>query len=371
MSRGAVNGWWENVILPSSSFSNIGKSTTHRNASSSWPPGDRGSCAAHPARSPPSSTRRRPEKHIARAMPPSASMSADLRRPRRGTWRPAIAASRPSSTTIHTRPLAPAALASSVRLSARDRGKSIVPGVDAADRPSGRPGSSRRLRNPNRRRPSSRIHDLHAEAQVRLVRAEPVHRLAPGQRRERQFDLDPAHGSDCSGDHFLDRRQHVLLAPEGTFEVQLRELELAVGSEVLVPVAAGDLVVPLDPPDHQELLEELRGLRQGVEVPLAQPARHQDVTCAFGCGADEGRRLHLEEAFRDRGSGGSPPSGARPGAEVGCHRRATEVEVAVLEPDALIGVDARSSSMKGSGSAGLSTVTSVAPISTCRWAGPD
>ena len=57
---------------------------------------------------------------------------------------------------------------------------------------------------------------------------------------------------------------HVVLLDEAHLDVELGELRLAVGAEVLVAVAAGDLVVPLHAGHHEQLLEQLRALRQGV-----------------------------------------------------------------------------------------------------------
>ena len=54
---------------------------------------------------------------------------------------------------------------------------------------------------------------------------------------------------------------------ERHFQVQLRELRLAVGPQVLVAEAAGDLHVAVVAGDHQDLLVKLRRLRQGVELP--------------------------------------------------------------------------------------------------------
>jgi hypothetical protein len=48
--------------------------------------------------------------------------------------------------------------------------------------------------------------------------------------------------------------------------VELGELGLAVGPQGLVAEAAHDLVVTLDPGHHQQLLEQLGGLGQGVEL---------------------------------------------------------------------------------------------------------
>ena len=53
---------------------------------------------------------------------------------------------------------------------------------------------------------------------------------------------------------------------EGGLDVDLGELRLAVGAQVLVAEAAGDLEVFLEAGDHQELLVLLRRLRQGVEA---------------------------------------------------------------------------------------------------------
>ena len=41
-------------------------------------------------------------------------------------------------------------------------------------------------------------------------------------------------------------------------EVELTELELSVGAEILVSPAGCDLVVAVEPADHEQLLEELR-----------------------------------------------------------------------------------------------------------------
>jgi hypothetical protein len=57
-------------------------------------------------------------------------------------------------------------------------------------------------------------------------------------------------------------------SPSGNahLEVELGELGLAVGTQVLVAHAARDLEVAVVPRDHQELLEDLRRLRQRIEV---------------------------------------------------------------------------------------------------------
>ena len=99
------------------------------------------------------------------------------------------------------------------------------------------------------------------------------------------------------GDHPLVDVDHVVGLDERQLDVELREVGLAVGTLVLVPEAADDLVVALEPGDHQELLEELRRLRQRVERPGLAPRRDQEVARALGRRAREHRRLDLEEAL--------------------------------------------------------------------------
>ena len=93
------------------------------------------------------------------------------------------------------------------------------------------------------------------------------------------------------------RRHDVLVLDERHLDVELGELGLAVGAQVLVAEAAGDLEVAVEAGDHQELLVELGRLRQGVEVPGVDPAGDQEVAGALGRAAAQDGRLDLEEAL--------------------------------------------------------------------------
>ena len=95
--------------------------------------------------------------------------------------------------------------------------------------------------------------------------------------------------------HPLHDGDDVVLGDEGHLEVELGELELAVGALVLVAEAAGDLVVALEAAHHEQLLEELRRLRQRVPRPRLQARGHEEVARALGRRAREDRRLELEE----------------------------------------------------------------------------
>ena len=127
---------------------------------------------------------------------------------------------------------------------------------------------------------------------------------------------------------------HVVLVDEAHLGVELHELVLAVGAQVLVAQAAGDLVVAVDAGDHQQLLEQLRALRQGVERAGLLAAGHEELAAPSGVRRHEHRRLDLDEALGlhrradrrvDRGSD----------AQVALHPLAADVEVAVLQPRGL------------------------------------
>ena len=127
----------------------------------------------------------------------------------------------------------------------------------------------------------------------------------------------------------------VVLVDEAHLEVELGELGLAVAAQVLVAEAARDLEVAVDAGDHQELLELLRALRQGVDVARLEPRRHEEVAGAFGRRLDEDRRLDLDEAVRvvDLADRLDEPAAQEQAAG---HRLAADVEVAVLEAQRLV-----------------------------------
>ena len=123
---------------------------------------------------------------------------------------------------------------------------------------------------------------------------------------------------------------HVVDVDEGQLDVELGEVGLAIGAQVLVPEAAGDLVVALEAGDHQHLLEELRRLGQGVEGPLLGAAGDEEVAGALGGRAGENGRLDVEEALAVEELAhrrGDPVAQL----ESLAHRLAAQVEVAVAQ----------------------------------------
>ena len=96
--------------------------------------------------------------------------------------------------------------------------------------------------------------------------------------------------------HFLDHVENIFLARERHLDVNLRELRLAVGAQVFVAEAFDDLEVAIHARDHQNLLEDLRRLRQRIKLPVMNAAGNEIVARAFGSRTREHGRLDLEEA---------------------------------------------------------------------------
>ena len=73
---------------------------------------------------------------------------------------------------------------------------------------------------------------------------------------------------------------------------------LAVGAQVFVAKAFGDLVIAVEAGNHQHLLEQLRRLRQREEHAVMHTRGHQVVARALGGGARQHRCLDIDEALR-------------------------------------------------------------------------
>src|SRR5436309_1026298 len=146
------------------------------------------------------------------------------------------------------------------------------------------------------------VADRERIAQVRLVGAVFQNGLVerdPGERRRCHRALRTEFLEHAVEDR-LDRREHVLLGDERHLEVELVELaRRPIGAAVLVTEARGDLEVAIEPGDHEELLELLRRLRQRVELPRVDTARHEVVARTLGGARREDRRLELGEPGRD------------------------------------------------------------------------
>ena len=131
--------------------------------------------------------------------------------------------------------------------------------------------------------------------------------------------------------------QHVILGDETGLGVELHELELAVGPEVLVTQAAGDLVVAVHPANHAELFEDLRALGQGVEGTRFLTRRDHEVACALGRAGDQHRGLNFDEPLLLHGLADRAVHPG-PDLQVALHPGPTQVHVPVAEPHHLVHV---------------------------------
>src|SRR6185503_18064208 len=105
--------------------------------------------------------------------------------------------------------------------------------------------------------------------------------------------------------------------------------------EVFVTEAARDLVVAIDPRDHEQLLELLGALRERVHLAGTKPARDEEVPRAFRRRLDEIGRLDLDESGALVG-GMDRVDEAAAQDEAARDGLAAEVEVAVLQAQRLV-----------------------------------
>ncbi len=177
------------------------------------------------------------------------------------------------------------------------------------------------------------IGHLDGVAQVGLVAAVPGDGVAVGDARER-IGRDALAVGELFEDavhHRLDGVEDVVLGDEAHLHVELVEFQAAVGAQVLVAEAGRDLEVAVEAGDHQQLLELLGGLRQGVELRRVDARGHQEVARAFRRRGRQDRCLVLQEALADHAVADRVDDlGAQD--DILVQGLAAQVEIAVLEP---------------------------------------
>ncbi len=201
------------------------------------------------------------------------------------------------------RDLGPAEPGAPLGLGLRVQGLDLLAGERTA------PGGGDGLHHPARRdgllegsEPDTRglgahVHELERVPQVGSVGPEAVHRLLVRHARQRQGDVVPTVGLHEVHHDGLEQGGHVRLVHERRLDVDLRELRLTVGAQVLVAEAARDLVVAVHAAHHQDLLEELRTLGKREEVASSHAAGHEVVPGSFRRRPGQDRRLDLGEAL--------------------------------------------------------------------------
>ena len=173
------------------------------------------------------------------------------------------------------------------------------------------------------------LDDRVAESQVGLVRTVQAHRVGERDPLDRSRNLHVDQSPQRRGE-LLAERDDVLLVDEAHLDVELRELRLPVGAEVLVAVAAGQLVVALHAGHHEQLLEQLGRLRQGVPRSRVQTCGNHEVAGALRGGARQRRGLDLDEVVLvEHAPSGLVGLGAESHGRRGAG--AAQVEIAVLQ----------------------------------------
>ncbi len=177
---------------------------------------------------------------------------------------------------------------------------------------------------------------LERHPQVRFVRAVFLHGLGIRKAPERPLDL-AADEREERLHQALVEGEEILTVDEARLDVDLGELELAVGPQGLVPEAADDLEIAVAAGDHQGLLELLGRLGQGVEPAVADAARDEEIARPLRGRVGQDRRFDLEVAVPAQ----VVPGGERglvAQADVALHPGPAQVEVAVLQPQLLGGL---------------------------------
>ena len=139
------------------------------------------------------------------------------------------------------------------------------------------------------------VNQFQAEAQIGGVVAKPFHRLVVGHPRQRQLELHAEDFLRQPGHQPIDHADDVLRGDERHFQVQLRELRLPIGPQVLVAKATGDLDIAVISGHHEDLLIKLGRLRQGIEMPLHHAAGHEVIAGTFRRASPQHGGLDLDE----------------------------------------------------------------------------
>ena len=343
---GEVNAWWTAVQAPCPTADvpgGLGVDASARTAARRRPT----RTTRHPHRSArhrrPISSRVAPSSDWAAARPPAAKNTHRPAR-RRRPWRGRRAR---SEMFLATGPAQLAVVGDAARRPAPRCPAllgPLLPGVKLRRGAAAPPRHARPRRRTGPGRPgtaSGRSNSVRsvisqAEPQVRLVGAVPLHGLGEGHPRERRAATSWPTSRQIAAMTASVERDDVVLVDEAHLDVELGELRLPVGAEVLVAVAAGDLVVALHPGHHEQLLEQLRALRQRVPGAGTQSRRHQEVAGALrvwtGSGsASRSRRTRARRATVRAARLTSLRS------RIALPAGSAQVEIAVLEPGLLAG----------------------------------
>ena len=138
--------------------------------------------------------------------------------------------------------------------------------------------------------------DARGDREAREKRhAEAVHRIDIGHAQEWRRDVRIDDILPYLLHHALKQGVNVFTGDERRLDVHLGELHLAIGAQILVAEAAGDLEIFLHTGDHEDLLELLGRLRERIKLSGVNARRHEIFAGTFRSGFEECRCLDLDE----------------------------------------------------------------------------
>ena len=135
---------------------------------------------------------------------------------------------------------------------------------------------------------------LHTKAHVGFVGTVATHGFGVGHARNGS-EVEVFNGFEQVPNQSLKHIQNVFLRNKRHLAVNLRELRLAVGPQVFIAETLDNLVVTVKTRHHQQLLESLRRLRQGVKLAWIHAARHHKIARAFGRRFNENGRFDFNK----------------------------------------------------------------------------
>ena len=91
--------------------------------------------------------------------------------------------------------------------------------------------------------------------------------------------------------------QYIVSFHKGHFAVDLGKFRLTIGSQVFVPETLDNLEILIKARHHQQLLEGLGGLGQGIKFTGIHAGRHHKIPGPFGGGFDQYRGFYLQESL--------------------------------------------------------------------------
>ncbi len=175
-----------------------------------------------------------------------------------------------------------------------------------------------------------------AKAQIRFIRTKAAHALLPWDPDEMILKIHILNTLEDSLHEFLNRLEDCLFITEGHLNIDLGEFRLTVSTQILITETSGNLEILLHTGNHQQLLENLRRLRQSPEVSLVDSGRHQIVTGTLWCRTGQNWCFHFHEAVFIQIVAGNHAD-LVPQHQILLQNRTAQIQIAVLQAGILIG----------------------------------